>query len=139
MSKNFDKCERCGEPLSGGHIMSVFNTDHICMVCKEEERMHPDYARARDAENEAVKNGNLNFPGIGYTPPPIPETQTGIQVIIDTSGPDSNAFAIMAITKKLLEKAGRRDLVAGYLEKAKSGSYEHLKAVTRQYIKVHFK
>ena len=46
-------------------MMSMFNEEHICMECKEKERRHPDYQRARDAEHEAVKNGNMNFSGIG--------------------------------------------------------------------------
>lgn len=62
-SKKF--CDRCGAELTV-RIMSMFNQDVICLECKEKERQHPDYAKARDAENEAVKNGNYNFKGIGF-------------------------------------------------------------------------
>lgn len=58
-------CDRCGKPLNGIRIMSMFNTQTICMDCKKKETEHPDYAKARDAENEAVKNGDRNFKGIG--------------------------------------------------------------------------
>lgn len=34
------------------------------MDCKEKEREDPEYKKAADAEHEAVKRGNLNFPGI---------------------------------------------------------------------------
>jgi len=63
---NVDNCERCGKPTSGHTIMSMFNEDIICMACKEEERKHPDYKKATDAELEALKGGNGNFKGIGY-------------------------------------------------------------------------
>lgn len=58
-------CDRCGGSLDGGRIMSMFNEDCICMECKRKETEHPDYAKARDAEHEAVKSGNRNFKGIG--------------------------------------------------------------------------
>ena len=46
--------------------MSRFNTDAICMKCAEEERQHPDYKLAADAELAAVRSGNRNFEGIGW-------------------------------------------------------------------------
>lgn len=58
------KCDRCGatdQPTT----MSIFNTDPICMKCKEKERNHPKYEEARDAERMAVHAGDYNFPGIG--------------------------------------------------------------------------
>ena len=59
------KCDRCGGDLKV-RIMSRFNTDCICMKCAEEERQHPDYQKAADAELDAVRRGNMNFPGIGW-------------------------------------------------------------------------
>ena len=59
------KCDRCGGDLKV-RIMSRFNTDCICMKCAEEERQHPDYQKAADAELAAVRRGNMNFPGIGW-------------------------------------------------------------------------
>ena len=38
-----EKCDRCGGSLVSGRIMSMFNTDCICMKCKEEEKKRPDY------------------------------------------------------------------------------------------------
>lgn len=46
--------------------MSMFSTECICMKCSEEEHRHPDYRKAADAEQEAIRNGNHNFPGIGW-------------------------------------------------------------------------
>lgn len=59
-------CDRCGSLLTNGRIMSMYNTDCICLSCKEKERQRADYRKAADADNEAVRNGNYNFPGIGY-------------------------------------------------------------------------
>jgi len=58
-------CSRCGKDLTAGRIMSMFNEDCICLACCEEEKLHPDYEKARRAEHEAVKRGDFNFKGIG--------------------------------------------------------------------------
>jgi len=57
-------CERCGKKLTS-FTMSYFNTQNICMACKERERKHPKYAEARAADEAAIRNGNYNFKGIG--------------------------------------------------------------------------
>lgn len=57
-------CPRCGKP-SSSHTCSYFNTQSICLECREKEEKHPDYQMARDAEREAVIKGDYNFPGIG--------------------------------------------------------------------------
>lgn len=60
-------CDRCGVSLIGqSRIMSIFNRDCICETCKEEEKKHPDYEKAVEAEREAVAKGIMDFPGIGY-------------------------------------------------------------------------
>ncbi len=59
-------CDRCHATLDGGRTMSRFNIQCICMTCAEEERQHPDYKRAVDAELEAVRNDNRNFAGVGW-------------------------------------------------------------------------
>lgn len=57
-------CARCGKNTSV-HIMSVFNTDLICLECQAKERLHPKYDEARTAENNEVRKGNYNYEGIG--------------------------------------------------------------------------
>ena len=57
-------CERCGKQTNT-HTMSMFNMENICMECKDKERKHPKYREAQEAERQAVRNGNYNFPGIG--------------------------------------------------------------------------
>lgn len=61
---NNGRCARClKETLVT--TMSKFNTDIICMECKDKERAHPKYQEASDAELRAVKSGDYNFPGVG--------------------------------------------------------------------------
>ena len=59
-------CDRCGKSLKEGRIMSMFNTDCICLDCLKEEKEHKDYFKAVEANHAEIKNGNYNFGGIGY-------------------------------------------------------------------------
>lgn len=45
--------------------MLFFNTDMICLDCEKEEKAHPKYTQAREAESAAIANGDYNFQGIG--------------------------------------------------------------------------
>ena len=58
-------CDRCGGSLEDGRIMSMYNTDCICMKCKEKERKRDDYKLAQETERQQVLAGNRNFTGIG--------------------------------------------------------------------------
>ena len=58
-------CDRCKKPANIVS-MSWFNTDILCMVCKENESSHPDCDYAREKEEEAVKGGDYCFPGVGW-------------------------------------------------------------------------
>ena len=58
------KCDRCHKPMTCS-TMSRFNTQMICKSCEEKEQKHPKYKEAYDAEFQACKSGNMNFPGIG--------------------------------------------------------------------------
>jgi hypothetical protein len=57
-------CDRCGKETTVT-TMSYFNTETVCMVCKDKERAHPKYKAALDADHQAVLRGDFNFPGIG--------------------------------------------------------------------------
>jgi len=57
-------CARCRRPADAT-ILSMFNTEEICLDCQEREEQHPRYEEARRAEAEAVRRGELNFPGVG--------------------------------------------------------------------------
>lgn len=62
---NVKKCERCKNPTNGTTIMSMFNTQVICMPCKEEEKENPRYMEAVEADRKAIVKGDYNFRGIG--------------------------------------------------------------------------
>ena len=57
-------CDRCGKPLNGGRIMSMFNTDCICIDCSNAERKRPDFNEALKADEAQIRQGNYNFKGI---------------------------------------------------------------------------
>jgi hypothetical protein len=57
-------CDRCSGDLEGGRIMSMFNTDCICLACCEKEKLEKDYDKAVKADHEQIKKGNYNFKGI---------------------------------------------------------------------------
>lgn len=58
------KCQRCYKETNVT-IMSMFNTQVICMDCKDKETNHPDYKKAQDADVAQIKSGNYNFAGVG--------------------------------------------------------------------------
>jgi len=57
-------CTRCQRETMT-HTMSMFNTDLICIPCKDKEKAHPEYDNAVEAERNAVIQGDYNFKGIG--------------------------------------------------------------------------
>ncbi len=57
-------CDRCGGSLDGARIMSMLNTDCLCLYCKKKEKQHPKYREATDAELAEVKKGNYNYQGL---------------------------------------------------------------------------
>lgn len=61
-----DNCDRCKQPpIQNTTILSKFNQEVICIPCKEKEMKHSKYKAACEAEDQAIRNGDLNFPGIG--------------------------------------------------------------------------
>jgi len=57
-------CQRCGKTTNVS-IMSMFNSEQICMECKDAEMKDPRYTAAQEAELAAIQSGNYNFKGIG--------------------------------------------------------------------------
>lgn len=70
-------CQRCYS-LSELHTMSMFDVSLICLKCADGEKTHPQYKNAEKAEIKAVKQGNLNFAGIGC-PPELKELLPGME------------------------------------------------------------
>jgi hypothetical protein len=58
------ECQRCHAGTLAT-IISMFNTEEICLDCKEEEEKRPDYQKAVDADRAAVRSGDTAFRGIG--------------------------------------------------------------------------
>ena len=59
------KCDRCHGDFNGCRTMSMFNTQVICMTCKEKEQQRADYHKAVEADHAEIRKGNYNFQGIG--------------------------------------------------------------------------
>lgn len=59
-----DRCARCGGPLTSGCIMSMYNTDIICMTCKNKETRRMDYKEASMEEHRHVVAGDTGYAGI---------------------------------------------------------------------------
>ncbi len=57
-------CDRCGGSLDIGRIMSMFNTDCLCLDCKKKEKHHPKYKEVAETELAEVKKGNYNYQGL---------------------------------------------------------------------------
>lgn len=58
------KCERCHQETVAWQ-MSWFNTQEICMACREKEKAHPLYPEAKAAILAEEAKGNRNYEGIG--------------------------------------------------------------------------
>jgi hypothetical protein len=67
MSQFPKNCARCGADL-GASTVSKFNAETICLDCKDDERLAPNYKRADEEECAAVRGGDYNYPGIGLAP-----------------------------------------------------------------------
>ena len=60
-----------------------------------------------------------------------------VTVSIDFDGPDGNAFAIMAIVKRGLQKAGAsKEEITQYTMDSMSGDYDNLVATARKWVVV---
>lgn len=57
-------CDRCGGSLDGGRIMSMLNTDCLCLSCKNKEQQHQKYKQGTETELAEIKKGNYNYRGL---------------------------------------------------------------------------
>ncbi len=62
----------------------------------------------------------------------MPKTDVKVTLV----GEDGNAFAILGRVKRALQRAGHSDLAEAYMKEATSGDYDHLLAVTMDYVEV---
>jgi len=56
------------------------------------------------------------------------------KVRVKLVGEDSNAFSILGRVAKALKRSGQPEAAAEYLERATTGDYDHLLAVTLEYV-----
>ncbi len=56
----------------------------------------------------------------------IRQKQENKEIIIDLTGPDGNAFALMAYAKRFATQLGWKDKGAALINEMMSGDYEHL-------------
>lgn len=96
-------CERCGKETNT-HKTSRFNTQEICLECEEIERKHPDYQKARDVENEAVKLGNHWFEGIGLPDDLKKKVIVGLRVGLKPQQMRDLAKAVQEITEWVIKE-----------------------------------
>ena len=60
-----ENCDRCGKPLNGCRIQSMYNHEVLCMDCKDKETKRVAYRQAVEADHAEIRRGNYNFFGIG--------------------------------------------------------------------------
>ena len=60
------------------------------------------------------------------------------KTVIDLSGPEGNAFYLMAIVESTYRRSGASDLGQKIIEEMKSGDYEHLLKTFDLYLGDHF-
>jgi hypothetical protein len=58
-------CPRCAKHTFI-HTTSIMNMDEICLPCKAEERNHPLYIEAQQAEIHSLKQGEGLFQGLFF-------------------------------------------------------------------------
>lgn len=67
----------------------------------------------------------------GKKEPIIDET-----VVVEMRGPSGNAYCVMGAVADALRRNGKGDLVAEYRQRATSGDYENLFAVSEEYVNI---
>lgn len=59
--------------------------------------------------------------------------------MIDLSGPEGNAFYLMAVVKKTFQRSGAPELGKQIIDEMTKGDYEHLLKTFELYLGDHFK
>jgi hypothetical protein len=74
--------------------------------------------------NAQFEEGELRKPG-------LPDS---MKVVVKLVGEDGNAFSILGRVRRALKRAGMPEKAEEYLARATAGDYEHLLAVTLEYV-----
>ena len=71
-----------------------------------------------------------------------PTVKIGVNMakqVIDLSGPEGNAFYLMAVVKKTFRRSGASELGDEIVKEMQKGDYEHLLKTFELYLGDHFK
>ena len=106
-----DRCDHCGGSLAGGRIISMYNNECICMKCKNEETLRPDYTEAYERDIKQYKERfkftfcicGRESTGFGNNPVPIVDNgkccdECNIKVVIPSR------IVIKTVLKVVAEK-----------------------------------
>lgn len=126
-------CDRCGKKLTGGRIMSMYNTECICMDCYTKEKKRSDYNEAKEADINAYKSGNANFKGIGMKRTYCFRKPT---IEVDLSGPNGNIYSVIARAKSAMKEANISKELRDKLQERvyASDSYEEALDIISEYV-----
>lgn len=82
-------------------------------------------------EGASLADMNAQFEEEALQQPGLPD---GLKVVVKLVGEDGNAFAILGWVRRALKRAGRQEKAEEYLARATAGDYDHLLAVTMEYV-----
>lgn len=82
-------------------------------------------------EGTSLADMNAQFEEEELRKPGLPD---GMKVVVKLVGEDGNAFAILGPVRRALKRAGMQPKAEEYLARATAGDYDHLLAVTLEYV-----
>ena len=82
-------------------------------------------------EGASLADMNAQFEEEELRKPGLPE---GAKVVVKLVGEDGNAFSILGRVNRALKRAGMLEKAEEYLARATAGDYDHLLAVTLEYV-----
>ncbi len=88
-------------------------------------------ANGNFCEGASIADMNAQFEEEELRKPGLPE---GAKAVVKLVGEDGNAFAILGRVSKALRRAGMPEKAEEYLARATAGDYDHLLAVTLEYV-----
>ncbi len=88
-------------------------------------------ANGNFCEGASLADMNAQFEEEEFRKPGLPD---GAKVTVKLVGEDGNAFSILGRVSKALRRAGMPEKAEEYLARATAGDYDHLLAVTLEYV-----
>ena len=88
-------------------------------------------ANGNFCEGASLADMNAQFEEKELRRPGLPD---GAKVVVKLVGEDGNAFSILGRVSRALRRAGMPEKAEEYLARATEGDYDHLLAVTLEYV-----